>query len=209
MSTTYAGRNVAKQVGDFFIAGSGDAASAVSAEAKAQALDDILQYYYQKRGLEFDGTDIGLTETMKAIVYARGKKHTKAVRKGTLSAAKFGLQVAAVAGGATVGSVVPVAGTALGAAGGVVAGLSLGVGVSFLDRMKRSAKGIYKFATKTRGVHRTQAAACLLHTHTPQFNRANGGNAADDALHVILGEEYEAVTAGNNTERLADRLKSN
>lgn len=209
MSTTYVGRNLAKQVGDFFIAGSGDAASAVSAEAKAQALDDILQHYYQRRGMEFDGSKIALTDTMKAIVYARGKKHTKAVRKGVISSAKFGLQVAAVAGGATIGSVVPVAGTALGAAGGVVAGLSLGVGITVLDRMKRSAKGIYKWATDTRGVHRNEAAACLLHTHTSQFNRANGGNPADDALLVILGEEYQSVTSSNNVARLADRLKSN
>lgn len=209
MPTTYVGHNLAKIAGNHLISGSGDAASAISAEAKSQALDDILQTYYQARGEEFDGREIGLTDVKRAIIYARGKKHSKAIRKGVMGTAKFGLQIAATVGGATMGSVVPVLGTALGGIGGAVAGASLGVTVTLADRLKRSAKGIYKFARGTRGVHRLQAAATLLHCHTPQFDVAGGRNPADEALAVLLGEEYNMVTRNNDTERLAARLKSN
>ena len=209
MPTTYVAHGLAKMVGSHFIAGSGDAVSSMLAEAKAQALEDILQSYYQARGEEFDGRDIGLTDVKRAIIYARGKKHTKAIRKGVIAGSKFGLQVAAAVGGATVGSVVPVLGTVFGAAGGAVAGASLGTAVTLADRMKRSAKGIYKFARHTRGVHRLQAAATLLHCHTVPYNLAGGGNPADEALFVLLGEEYDLVTRTNDTERLAARLKSN
>ncbi|WP_211873002.1 hypothetical protein [Plastoroseomonas arctica] len=209
MPTTYVGHSLAKMAGSNVISGSGDAASAISAEAKAQVLNDILQTYYQARGEEFDGREIGLTDVKRAIIYARGKKHSKAIRKGVIGTAKFGLQIAATAGGATIGSVVPVLGTALGGIGGAVAGAGLGVTVTVADRLKRSAKGIYKFARGTRGVHRLQAAATLLHCHTAQFNVASGGNPADEALAVLLGEEYGMVTRANDTERLANRLKSN
>jgi hypothetical protein len=56
-----------------FISGSGDTASAVTAEAKAQALDDILQEFFQSRGAPYDDSDIGITDVRKAIIYARGK----------------------------------------------------------------------------------------------------------------------------------------
>ena len=49
----------------------------------------------------------------------------------------------------------------------------------------------------------------LMHCASPQFDWACGRNAADMALHVILGEEYEVVMNNHNVERLADRLKSN
>jgi hypothetical protein len=207
--TTYLGRNIAKTVGNHFIAGSGDAASGVSAEAKAQALNDILQEFFQAGGLEFNDQDIGPNDVKMAIAYAKGKKHTKARRKAVIASAKFTLQVAAIAGGATVGSIVPVAGTALGAVGGAVAGASLGVTVTAADQMKRKAKGFYKWVRGTRGEHRKQAAIALLHCGSPQFNWADGRNAADAALYVILGEEYDKVVDSHNVERLADRLKSN
>lgn len=209
MPTTYAGHDLAKMAGNYFIAGSGDAASSISAEAKAQALDDILQTYDQARGDEFDGREIGLTDVKRAIICARGKKHSTAIRKGVIVTAKFDLQVAARVGGATMGSVVPVLGTAPGGIGGAVAGASLGVTVTLADRLKRSARGVYKFARGTRGVHRLQAAATLLHCHTAQFKVASGRNPADEALAVLLDEEYNMVTRANDTERLAARLKSN
>ncbi|WP_421988335.1 hypothetical protein, partial [Roseococcus sp.] len=99
--------------------------------------------------------------------------------------------------------------TIFGAAGGFIAGSSLSAGVSLLDRMKRSAKGIYKHVKGTRGVHRSQAAATLMHCHVAAYNRANGSNPADEALFVILGEEYEAVTRAVDVTRLAARLASN
>lgn len=209
MPTTYAAHNIAKAVGSHFVPGAGDAASAISAEAKALALGDILQEYFQARTEEFDGTSIGPTDVKKAILYARGKKHTKAIRKGVLSTSKFGLSVAATVGGATVGSVVPVLGTALGAVGGLVAGASLSAGVSIADRLKRSVKGIYKHCQGTRGVHREEAAATLMRCSDPRYNRAHGGNPARDALVVILQEEYDTVMKDHDVKRLAARLKSN
>jgi hypothetical protein len=208
-STTYAGRNFAKTVGDVFIAGSGDAASGVSAEAKAQALDEILQHFFHAGGLAFNDQDIGIKDVKMAIAYAKGKKHTKAKRKAVLATTKFGLQVAATVGGATIGSIVPIAGTALGGVGGAIAGKSLGVGITAADQIKRKGKGFYKWVKGTRGEHRKQAAMCLMHCASPQFDWPCGRNAADMALHVILGEEYTLVVGNHNVERLADRLKSN
>jgi hypothetical protein len=207
--TTYADRNIAKTVASHFIAGSGDAASAASAEFKAQMLSDILQEYYQDRGYVFDDTDIGQTEVKKAIAYARGKKHSKAMRKGVIATTKFGLQIALVVGGASIGSIVPVAGTALGAVGGAVAGASLGVTVSLADQIKRKSKGLYKYLRNTRGEHRKQAAATLMHCSDALYNRQDGGNPARDALIVILGEEFDKVMAAEDVGRIADRLKSN
>jgi hypothetical protein len=131
------------------------------------------------------------------------------VRKGVIGATKFGLQVAATVGGATIGSVVPIAGTALGGLGGAIAGGSLGIGVTALDQMKRKAKGFYKFLNHTRGKHREQAAETLMHCSSDQFDRADGQNVACLALLVILQDEYENVMAQHNTGRVADRLKSN
>jgi len=205
----YVGHNLAKIAGSHLISGSGDAASSISAEAKAQALGDILQEFFQAWDEEYDGTDIEQDEVKKAILYVRGKKHTKAMRKGFIATSKFGLQVAATVGGATVGSVVPGLGTAVGGLGGAVAGASFGLGITLLDRIKRCGKGIYKYAKHTRGEHRKQAAACLMHNADPSFNWANGRNPADEACQVILQEEYEKVMGDHDLERLAARLKSN
>lgn len=205
----YVAHNLAKIAGSHFISGGGDAASAISAEAKAAALQEILQEYYQAPDYEFDGTDIGQTEVKKAIAYVRGKKHTKAIRKGVIATTKFGLQVAATVGGATVGSVVPGLGTAIGGLGGAVAGASLGLGVTVLDRMKRSAKGIYKHVKGTRGQHREQAANTLMHCSSAAYDWANGRNPAFDALVVILQDEFDDVMAQGDVKRLAARLKSN
>src|ERR1700760_2903423 len=133
-ATTYVGRNVAKTVGGFFIAGSGDAASGVSAQAKADVLEEIIQRFNSGVDVEYKDQLIGQTDVLLAIAYARGKKRTKARRKAVIATTKFGLQVAATCGGATIGSVVPVAGTALGAVGGAIAGRSLGVGVTVADQ---------------------------------------------------------------------------
>jgi len=183
--------------------------SAVTAEAKADVLNDILQEYFQARDESFDGSDIGQTDVKKAIIYARGKKHLKAVRKGVMGATKFGLQITATVGGATLGSVIPVAGTALGAVGGVIAGASLGIFVTGADRLKRAGKGLYKYVRHTRGEHRKQAAATLLHCSSDAYNRADGGNAAWQALSVILQEEFDEVMGKGDVARIAARLKSN
>ena len=88
-----------------------------------------------------------------------------------------------------------------------IAGRSLSVGVTIADQAKRKAKGFYKLIRGTRGEHRKQAAACLMHcaTHPLGWKQA----AAIGACSVILGEEYDSVIGSHNVTRLADRLKSN
>jgi hypothetical protein len=206
-STTYAGRGIAKQVAGALIAGAGDAASSATAYAKASVLEELLQRYASRGDIEWNDKDIGDADVLQAIAYVRGKKLSKMQRKAVIGSAKFGLQVAATVGLATVGSVVPVAGTAIGAAGGFIAGRSLSVGVTIADQAKRKAKGFYKLIRGTRGEHRKQAAACLMHcaTHPLGWKQA----AAIGACSVILGEEYDSVIGSHNVTRLADRLKSN
>ena len=63
---------------------------------------------------------IAENDALTAIKYARSKKLTKAKRKGVLGAGKFGAFVVGAAAGATLGSVVPVAGTVAGGAIGAV-----------------------------------------------------------------------------------------
>jgi hypothetical protein len=222
---TYLLRNIGKAAGDFFISGSGDLASAAAADAKVSELSAILQHFYHARDEEFDGGTIAQNDVKKAILFVRGKKETKSHRKVAIAGTKFGLQVATTAGGATVGSVVPGLGTALGAAGGLVAGLGFGLGVTATDRVKRLCNYAYKKARKTAGVHRHDAAICLLYMASGPGDRADGSNPALEALRVILGEEFEKVlsmqvaadtrgsseknTADGIIGRIADRMKSN
>lgn len=206
MYTTYFGRNVAKTAGSFVISGSDDALSAATAEMKVDMLGDVLQIYFQARDSTFDGTDINEDDCLKAILYARSKKHTKAMRRGAAGTAKAGLQIAAVAGGVTVGSVVPGLGNALGAVGGAVAGSALSPLVTGFDLLGRLGKGLYKRAIGTRGHHRGQAANALMHCAKPGHRlRA----PAITALLILLGDEYDEVMSKGDAERLADRLKSN
>jgi hypothetical protein len=201
---------MATAVGSHFIAGSGDLASAASAHIKSELLDDILQEYFQSRGLQFNGTDISENEVPKAIAYARGKKSTKAKRKLVVGTSKFAIHTASTAAGATVGSIVPVAGTAIGAVGGFAAGGMLSFGVTLLDRIKRTGKGIYKHFKGTRGEHRQQAAACLMiNAKFPGKQKTPNSAAAEEALQVLLQQEYEQVLEAGDVERLAERLKSN
>jgi len=125
----YVSRQFEKQVAGMVLPGSGDAMSGGAAQVKVSVLDDILQEFFMARGKSFDGTDIGVTEDEKAILYVREKKSTKVVRKAVISTAKLGCAIS----GATVGSIVPVAGTAL----GWVAGAGIGTGVTVLDYGKR------------------------------------------------------------------------
>ncbi|MFT8244847.1 hypothetical protein [Roseomonas sp. BN140053] len=206
-NTTYTARNVLKLAAGHLVAGSGNALSAVAAETKARELDDLLQTAFQSRGESYDGSDIGQHDLKKAILFVRGKKHSKASRKVVIAGAQAALQITAAATGATLGSVVPVLGTLVGGAGGAIAGAGLGVTVTAADQVKRRAKGIYKFLRHTRGAHRNQAAATLMFQATEGEYR--NALVAKSALRIILGEEYAAVMESQNTERLADRLKSN
>ena len=99
-----------------------------------------------------------------------------------------------------------------GAIGGVgVSAVASGT-VTLLDRLKRGAKCLYKTARGTRGEHRLQCAQCLLYCATFLSNEDPKQKASDEALYVLLDEEYDevmAMTAEKMTARLADRLKSN
>jgi len=209
--STYKMHNLAKLTGDHFIAGSGDIASAMVAYAKAEVLREIVQEYFQGHGKKFNGQDIGQQDVEQAILYVASKKSTKSKRKGTDGSLKFGLQMAATVGGATVGSVIPVAGTLGGAAGGAIAGASLGVGVTVRRQLVRRSKGIYKWLRSTRGEHRTQAANCLYHNCS--YPNSVKGMAAEDALRVILQDEFDEVMGWVEVQRavgrIAARMKSN
>ena len=204
---TYRGHAAGKFIRDRIIPGVSDMASAASAEMKARALDDILQEYFQARGLEFDGKDI--YDVKMAIAYARGKKHSKFQRKAVIGSAKLGLFVAGAATGATVGSVVPVAGTALGGLAGASAGMAGSAAISIADHAKRKVKGFCKIVKHTRGQHRMQAAECLMYYADQAFNWAGDRNPADEACFVLLEEEYSEVMLKHDVRRLAARLTSN
>jgi hypothetical protein len=222
---TYLLRSIGKQAGSFFLGGSGDLASAAAAHAKVAELSAILQHFFHASGEEYDGSPISQNDVKKAILFARGKKQTKSERKAVLGGAKFGMQVAGTVGGATVGSIVPGLGTALGGAGGMIAGVGLGLGVTAADRLKRACKFASKKAVGTAGVHRHDAAMCLLYMASGPGDQAGGGNPALEALQVILGDEFDAVlsmqkpatsghsavqnTADGILGRIADRMRSN
>ena len=191
------------------IPGSGNLASASIAKSKADTLSDILQFYFQARDYNYNGSDIGDAEVMKAIAYARSKKQTKEYRKAVIGTTQFTLGVAAITGGVTIGSVAPGIGNVAGGMLGFVGSQSLGIGVSGLDRVKRGAKRIYKEVRGTAGKHREQAAIALwLH----EKDGSTAGEAAFDALEIIMGDRFEKLMANNYSnpvKAIADRLKSN
>jgi hypothetical protein len=193
--------------------GSGDIASSAAAALKNEQLKQIQQEYFQDTADYDKKSDIALNDALTAIKYARSKKLTKAYRKGVIGGAKAAAFVVGAATGATVGSVVPVAGTV---AGGVIggAGVATAVGASVftLDHLKRKTKGLYKIIKGTRGEHRHQAARALLYCQGTFSQNDPKQGASEEALHVILGEEYDEVMAmalDPCIERIADRLKSN
>jgi hypothetical protein len=206
-ATTYLKYNAVKAAGDYLWAGAGNATSAAKATIKVDLLGDVLQRYFNARGEEYDGSDIKPDDIKKAILYARGKKSSKAGRKAVLSAAQTTLQIVGTATGATVGSIVPGLGTAIGGVGGFIAGAGLSTTVTLADHIKRKGKWAYKKLAGTQGKHRAQAAKALL--HCSKIDRADQRNPAREALLIILDVEYEDVVGSGNVERLADRLMSN
>lgn len=213
MPGTYTGRVLGRWTGGAVLPGSGDIASSAAAAMKNELLKQIQQEYFQDTSDYDKKSDIALNDALTAIKYARSKKLTKSYRKGVIGGVKAASFVVGAATGATVGSVVPVAGTA---AGGVIGGVGLstavGASVFTLDHLKRKTKGLYKIIKGTRGEHRHQAARALLYCQgTYNANDPKRG-ASTEALHVILGEEYDEVMAmalDPCVERIADRLKSN
>lgn len=212
MRTTYAALNVGKQMASQLIPGAAHDISALNALDKEMLLGDIQQEYFQDRS-DYKGGDIALNDAKKAIQYVRSKKLTKAGRKAVLSGVAKAGAIAGMATGATLGSIVPVAGTVAGGAVGAVGLGTVANGVgSFADQLKRKTKGLYKIARGTRGEHRTQAAQALLYCSNMLNDADPKSAAATKALHVILGSEYAKVmgeNADSMTERVADRLKSN
>ena len=151
----------------------------------------------------------GTSETpiySQAISRCLGQEAFQNAAQGSSGTAKFGLQVAATVGLATVGSVVPVA----------VAARHRRRFLLREDRFRRrdcrgiqaerKAKGVYKLIRGTRGERRKQAAVYLTHCATHPL--AWKPSAAIGACLVILGDEYDTVIGSHNIMRLAG-LKSN
>jgi hypothetical protein len=210
---TYTGRVLGRWAGGALLPGSGDFVSSASAALKNEMLKRIQQEYFQDTSDYDKRSDIALNDPLMAIRYARSKKLSKSHRKAVLGGVKAAGFVVGAATGATLGSVVPVAGTvAGGAAGGVALSTVVGASAFTLDHMKRKTKGLYKFLKGTRGEHRHQAAKCLLHCQQTLTAADPKQQASDEALRVLLGEEFDAVIAmspAEQVERLADRMKSN
>ena len=205
-------RAMGRWAGGYLLPGSGDFLSAGRALGKEEALRQVQQHFFHD-GSAYKGGDIALNDVLQAIKYARSKKLTKAHRKGVIGGVKLASFVAGAASGATLGSVIPVAGTV---AGGAVGGVGLATiasgGVFALDHLKRKTKGLFKMIRGTRGEHRHQAARAFLYCQgffNPQDPKQR---AAEAALTIILDGEYKEVMAMElepMVERLADRLKSN
>jgi len=198
--------------GNAILPGSGEAASSMKAFAKNDVLKEIQQIYFHDVST-YSGGDIPLNDALKAIKYARSKKLTKAKRKAVIGTVKAAGFVIGAATGATLGSIVPVAGTAVGGiVGGAGVATAVGGATTVLDQLKRKTKGLYKAIRGTRGEHRLQAAQALLYCQSCLPGRDPKQNAAEEALAVLLDEEYDevmAMTSEAMTARVADRLKSN
>ncbi len=195
--------------------GAGTLTSGAIAKIKVDILQGILQAYFQDT-TAYDGSAIGVTDVRKAIAYAISKKRTKEHRKFAIGTAQSSLTVAATAGGLTAGSVIPGLGTAIGGAGGFIAGRSLAFGVSGLDQMKRKSKFLYKKVRGSQGTHRGQAAAALVNCCQ---DNTEAGQAALEALSVLMGDNFDkfhqnlvggvSYTTDMAVKEVADRLKSN
>ena len=213
MPGTYRGRVLGRWAGGAVLPGSGDFVSAASANIKSDLLKEIQQEYFQDPREYDKKSDIALNDALTAIKYARSKKLTKSHRKAVLGTVKAAGFVIGAATGATLGSVVPGAGTVAGGAVGAV-GLSTVVGGSAftLDHLKRKTKGLYKIIRGTRGEHRDQAARCLLYCQGTYSDNDPKKMAANEALIVLLDEEFGEVMAmplNDAITRIADRMKSN
>ncbi|ALN73028.1 hypothetical protein [Aureimonas sp. AU20] len=207
--------NLGKGVVGHFVPGGGEFMSAAAAADKATQLSDILQMYFQARDEVYDGKDIEPDDLKRALLHARGKKSTKSQRKLVIGGAKVAITVGVAATGATVGSIVPVAGTIAGGAAGYGAGMVLSTGVSALDQGKRKLKGLLKHVRGTRGKHREQAALSILYNSKKPSTPFDAKQAAaTQALVALLGIEAdlffkERLTEKDQIDRLAARLKSN
>lgn len=207
----FAGNFLRDRATEHVVPGSGKLRSAGMAYNKCMDLTDVLQTYFQDT-TEYDGKDISPTDAKQAIKYVISKKFRKSVRQGMKGTIILGAAVAGAATGATVGSVVPGAGTV---AGGAVGYVALSSAASALvvggDRLVRTLKGAYKqFIAHTRGKHREQAALALYLCWGARSDTTYG-EAAEVALEIILGDEYDQVMAKNPADamnRIAARIKS-
>jgi hypothetical protein len=200
------------RVKEQFIPGFGKFRSAGVALQKCGSLEDVLQAYFQDT-TAYDGTRIDEEDSKKAIKYVISKKFRKSVRQGIKGTFILGAAIGGAAAGATVGSVIPGAGTVAGGVGGAVGlGSLASVSAAVVDRAARGIKGVYKACKGTRGEHREQAARALDYcARMRDFFNLPYGEAAGEALKIILGDEYQTVMAGDSDEaikRIAMRIKS-
>lgn len=193
-----------------FVPGFGKFRSAAVAYDKCIRLEAVLQAYFHDIS-SYDGTNINENDSLKAIKYVISKKINKAARRGMQGGLIFGAAVAGAATGATAGSIVPVLGTVGGGIAGLVALETAASGaVGVVDLAARGFKAAYKSLKGTRGEHREQAARALDHCARTREGTTYG-MAAEEALEIILGEEYQRVMAKSSDdaiERIAQRIKS-
>ena len=206
-----AGNFVKDRAVEHFVPGIGKLRSAGMAYNKCMDLTEVLQKYFQDTS-EYDGQPIKALDVKQAIKYVISKKIRKSVRQGMKGTIIMGAAVAGAATGATVGSVIPVAGTVAGGAAGYVALSSAATAVVVGgDKLVRTLKGAYKLLiAHTRGVHREQAATSLYLCWGAREDTTYGA-AAEEALQIILGDEYDHVMAKGPQDaviRIAQRLKS-
>ena len=196
-----------------FLPGFGELRKAVVYSDKCDSLKRVLQAYFQDTRA-YDGFSfIDENDSLMAIKYAISKLSRKSVREGTKGLWIFSAGVGGAIAGATVGTVIPCAGTV---AGGTIGFVSLealaSVGVGVADYTARGLKCAYKnWVQHNRGEHRMQAARALDHCARTRYQDAYG-EAAVEALQIILGaKEFQRVMAKDSPEaikEIAECIKS-
>lgn len=120
------GSSAVRFVANNIIHGGGDALAAADAAEKAIKLGDILQKLCHNRNIKFNKREISREDVVSAISWAKENEEGKASYFGGKATAKFAVGAGLMGAGAAGGSIVPVAGTILGAAGGHIGGLVVG-----------------------------------------------------------------------------------
>lgn len=153
------------------------------------ALDKILQEFYMAGGEKFDGKDIDQHDVKKAIAYAKHEETMEASQAKDATPAKESARwLGEIIGGPIIATMVD------GYLGKTFAGAPPGVAATAADQSASKTRGHYKWVRHSHGEFQKQAASTLLHNSSPIYDRADGRNAADETLRVILRRDYDEVT---------------